>query len=108
MDLGLDVTERNGYAVLQAASGAEALIVAGDHACDLLLTDVIMPSMSGPELTECIRRQRPRLAVLFMSGYSHGVLGPGGVIDRRMALIEKPFNARQLLEKVHSVITGDQ
>ena len=107
-DVTVRILARNGYVVLQAASGAEALIVAGDHGCDLLLTDVIMPSMSGPELAECIRRQRPRLPVLFMSGYSHGVLGPGGVIDRRMALIEKPFNARQLLEKVHSVITGDQ
>lgn len=103
------ILARSGYAVLQAANGDEALAVAAHHDCDLLLTDVVMPAMSGPELASRMRQRRPGLKVLFMSGYSHGVLAPRGVLDREIELIEKPFDPAQLLERVESVLsTGEE
>ncbi len=102
------ILTRKGYTVLEAANGDEALALAGRHHCDLVLTDVVMPSMSGPELSERLRDRRPNLPVVFMSGYSHGVLGPRGLLDRNVALIEKPFDAVQLLQKIQSVLRGSE
>jgi CheY-like chemotaxis protein len=96
----------NGFNVLAAASAAEALAILEDHGCDLLLTDVIMPHMSGRELVEHVHERRPGLPVLYMSGYSHGVLGRQRVLDDGVALIQKPFNAHDLLEKVRSVLAA--
>jgi FixJ family two-component response regulator len=63
-----------------------------------------MPQMPGRELAERIEELRPGRAVLFMSGYSEGVLGPQRVLHEGAALIQKPFNERALLEKVQTVL----
>ena len=75
-DVALRILRRNGYEVLGAASGAEALSMLEAGPCDLLLTDVIMPQMLGRELVERAHHRMPALPVLYMSGYSQGVLGP--------------------------------
>jgi PAS domain S-box-containing protein len=100
--------EANGYSVLEAQSGAEALAVAEQHAgpLHLVLTDVVMPGMSGRELTERLRRRRPELRVIFMSGYTddavmhHGALAPG------VAFLQKPFARDALARKVREVLDG--
>jgi two-component system cell cycle sensor histidine kinase/response regulator CckA len=76
-----------------------------EHGCDLLLTDVIMPGMSGPRLAELLESRHPGLPVLFMSGYSNGLLGSTHVLDPDIAFIEKPFTADDLLRRVSSVLS---
>jgi two-component system cell cycle sensor histidine kinase/response regulator CckA len=69
----------------------------------VLLTDVIMPEMSGPALAERLRERRPDLPVLYMSGYSNGLLGNARLIDCDVAFIEKPFTATALLHRLAAV-----
>ncbi len=97
---------RNGYAVLEAASGEEALAIAARGEVDLLLTDVVMPQMSGRELAERIQRLHPTVPVVFMSGYSQGVLSPQRVLAEDVHLIRKPFDTRALLEIVYTAMTS--
>ncbi|MEV6349960.1 PAS domain S-box protein [Actinoplanes sp. NPDC051851] len=90
----------NGYHVLTAVSGAQALELFGAHEVDVLLTDVIMPEMSGRRLAELLTERRPGLPVLYMSGYSNGLLGTTHVLDGDITFIEKPFTAADLLHKL--------
>jgi PAS domain S-box-containing protein len=97
---------RQGYTVITAANGAEALDTASTHQgeIDLLLTDVIMPQMLGKEAAERIRRIRPYIRVLYMSGYAQPVLASQGRLDPNVTLLDKPFTERELLDKVHTVL----
>lgn len=94
-----------GYQVIAAATGPEALVVVGDRDVDAVLTDVVMPDMTGPRLIELMREHRPELPVVYMSGYSSGMLDVTGVLDPRAPFVEKPFTARDLLHKVHDART---
>jgi CheY-like chemotaxis protein len=67
-----------------------------------------MPRMLGNEAAERIRALRPSVKVLFMSGYTHGVLDTQGVVAAGVNLIEKPFTEKSLLVKLRQVITGDE
>ncbi len=95
-----------GYRVIVAASGPDAVKAAQAHAdhIDLLLTDVVMPHMLGPELAEQIAAMRPGLRVLFMSGYAEPMLGSSGTLEPGVMLIEKPFTAPVLLARVREVL----
>jgi PAS domain S-box-containing protein len=93
-----------GYRVVSAIDGREALELFGQHHCDLLLTDVVMPEMSGKRLAELLVEQRPDLPVLFMSGYSSGLLSNTHVLADDVGFIEKPFTATALLVKLASVL----
>ena len=95
-----------GYHVLSATSGPEALAMHAEHDCDLLLTDVIMPEMSGRRLADLLHERRADLPVLYMSGYSNGLLGTTNVLDQDIAFIEKPFTRQELLHKVGDVLTA--
>jgi CheY-like chemotaxis protein len=106
-EVAVRILRRNGYRVLEAADGHEALSTLDGHACDLLLTDVIMPQMSGRELVERVRERLPDLPVLYMSGYSRGVLGPQRALDSSVALIQKPFSEQALVEKVRAVLPAE-
>ena len=97
------ILRRNGYHVLEAASGPEAIAIATDQHFDVLLTDVVMPAMSGTELVEQIRPIRPDARILFMSGYSRGVLSPQRALDDDVALIQKPFSEDMLIERLLSL-----
>jgi DNA-binding response OmpR family regulator len=71
---------------------------------DLLLTDVVMPSMSGPALWESVRRERPDIPVLYMSGYSGTAIAQHGILAEGTHLIEKPFNGATLVRRVRELL----
>ena len=93
-----------GYHVLAAATGAEALTMVDCKNVDVLLTDVIMPEMSGPRLAEALHERCPGLPVVYMSGYSNGLLGATRVLDPGIPFVEKPFTGADLLHKVHEAL----
>jgi two-component system cell cycle sensor histidine kinase/response regulator CckA len=97
---------RQGYTVLEANGGQEALTLvhAQGNPIDLLLTDVVMPSIGGPELARQLREMRPNLRVLFASGYTDDALVQQGVLQPGSELIQKPFTREALLQKVRSVL----
>jgi PAS domain S-box-containing protein len=98
--------QRHGYTVLAASSGAEALRIAraNQGAIDVVLTDVVMPGMSGPQLVEQLRDEQPRLAVLFMSGYTSDAVLRHGIETGQAAFLQKPFSASALAAKLRQVL----
>jgi CheY-like chemotaxis protein len=98
--------ERLGYSVIVAASAAEALGHLDEHdgTIDLLLTDLVMPGMNGRELAGVVKERRPRTRVLFMSGYAEDAVASHGVLQPGAPLLEKPFTAVGLGEKVRAVL----
>jgi two-component system cell cycle sensor histidine kinase/response regulator CckA len=86
-----------GYAVVSAQSGEEAISIAQEYAApiDLVLTDVRMPEMTGPELVEQLQKLRPGIRVMYMSAFSRDVL-PAGVQDTDVPFLTKPFTLRTL------------
>ncbi|MCL4502999.1 MAG: PAS domain S-box protein [Deltaproteobacteria bacterium] len=98
--------EMNGYTVLEAASGYDALSVSrqAQGPIHLLVTDVVMPGMSGKKAAEILRAQRPGLKVLFMSGHTENAIVHHGVLDPGIAFIQKPFRQKQLTAKVREVL----
>ena len=98
----------HGYRVLEARHGIEALLASAKYAetIHLLLTDVVMPQMSGPEVAEKILTVRPGIKVLYMSGYpDHPVFDQGGV-SRQTGFLPKPFSPHVLAQKVREVLDG--
>jgi PAS domain S-box-containing protein len=97
---------RGGYNVLVAEGGAAALAASKNHhgAIDLLLTDVVMPGLSGRQIAEELHTARPGMRVLFMSGYTGEALGRHRVIEEGIALLEKPFTRTALLRKLRDVL----
>ncbi|CAO5156198.1 two-component system, cell cycle sensor histidine kinase and response regulator CckA [Frankia sp. AiPs1] len=97
---------RNGYDVIIAADGHRAVEIAANHhvEIDLLLTDVVMPQMLGRTVAELVRRHRPEIRVLFMSGYAYSVLAHSGTLDPGLILLPKPFSEQVLLTKVREVL----
>lgn len=98
----------HGYTVLEARHGIEALMTGAKHQgpIHLLLTDVVMPQMSGPEVAEKIQVVRPGIKVLYMSGYpDHPVFEQGG-IARSASFLPKPFTPNVLAKKVRDVLDG--
>jgi len=100
------ILDRNGYHVVAAASGKEALHILASELehIDVLLTDVIMPHMQGKELADKICFLQPTAQVVFMSGYTQGLLGAQGVLEPGVRLIEKPFSEASLLAKLHEML----
>jgi PAS domain S-box-containing protein len=95
-----------GYQVTAARSGAEALRLAGESACafDLLLTDVVMPGISGRELAASMQRRHPELPVIFTSGYTAERLGHQGVLEPGFLLVHKPCEAKALVAAVRAAL----
>jgi CheY-like chemotaxis protein len=104
------VLQRLGYRVLEAANGAAALEVAAAHPdrIDLLLTDVVMPEMSGFELADRIRQQRPAIRLLYMSGYANDAIAALGAADAAVPYLPKPFRGPVLARAVREVLQGGE
>ena len=100
------VLERKGYEVLEAESGADAIRVCeeGTVPVDLLLTDVVMPGMSGRDLATYLMASRPGIRVLFMSGYAEHEIAHRGALAPGTHFIEKPFSPEALALKVREVL----
>jgi PAS domain S-box-containing protein len=109
----LKITQRilggAGFHVLAANTPSEALRVAGD--CDeeihLLVTDVIMPEMSGRDLANRLLSNRPGMKCLFMSGYTADMIAKQGVLAKNVHFIQKPFRRKELVAKVHEALNGE-
>lgn len=106
LEVGVHVLEKRGYQVLTSATPSQALDVAENypHPIDILITDVIMPELNGQQLSEAIRRIRPDIKVLFISGYTADIISHHGVILPGINFLEKPFSGRQLGRKVREVL----
>jgi PAS domain S-box-containing protein len=100
------ILTKAGYNVIAAINGIEALQAAETHGAgiDMLLSDVVMPQLNGPQVAQHLRAQRPSLRVLLMSGFAQPILESGGLLDAGVALIEKPFSAPALLVKVAQIL----
>jgi len=105
--LAVQVLSTVGYTVADAANGQEAIGVAEGHKghIDLLLTDAVMPEMSGMELVDRLQRIRPEMSVLMMSGYSREAMA-GAVLSPGISLLQKPFTPVDLCRKVREVLDG--
>jgi PAS domain S-box-containing protein len=102
------VLEKLGYTVLEATNGADALEVAGRYPgrIHLLVTDVVMPEMSGPRLAEVIAMARPGIQVLYTSGYTEHEIVHRGAAREGISFLEKPFTPEMLGRKVREVLDG--
>jgi CheY-like chemotaxis protein len=103
------ILERAGYTVLEAASGPEALRLCAEHSqggaqVDLLLTDMVMPDMSGCELAARLRERHAAVAAVFMSGYTEDTVLRQGIVEAGAVFIQKPFTPQALTQKVAEVL----
>jgi CheY-like chemotaxis protein len=97
------ILERHGFRVLLAAAPREALEIASrEPDIDLLLTDVVLPEMSGRVLADRLRQTHPKLRVVYMSGYTDDALSDHGVLEPGTAFVEKPFTSEALVSKLRA------
>ena len=105
-ELAERIFRERGYKVTATADGKEAFhaFVAQADQIDLVITDLIMPGMSGRELVQALHQVRPDLKALYLSGYTEDEIVRRGLHDPSVAFLQKPFTAEVLLDKVRSVL----
>jgi CheY-like chemotaxis protein len=107
--VGVQILAAHDYSVLAAGSGAEALemVAAQPAGIQLLVTDVVMPSMSGPELARRLRVSQPTLRVLYCSGYTEDAVVRRSGHEARTGFLPKPYTRETLLERVRALLDAD-
>ncbi|HLK56731.1 MAG TPA: response regulator [Chthonomonadaceae bacterium] len=107
-DVTSRILQKQGYRVLEASSGPEAMQRYGKrlNEVDLLMTDVVMPTMSGKELAQRLTELHSELKVLYVSGYTQHIISQQGVLEVDHALLTKPFSPGALLQKVREVLNA--
>lgn len=105
-ELVCDTLRTSGYTILEAANGRQAIDVftKNNQKIDMILTDVIMPEMSGRKMIETLTQTHPDVVALYMSGYTDDAIIKHGVLEPGMAYIQKPFSPKGLIEKVRDVL----
>ncbi len=105
-NLAKTVLQGRGYVVLEAQNGLEALQLSQDYQkkIDLLLTDVVLPKMNGKELYSEIKKARPEINVLFVSGYTENVIAHHGILEEGMNFMQKPFTIAALTKRVREIL----
>jgi CheY-like chemotaxis protein len=106
--LTCEILKRQGYTVVEARHGADALDIARRYhgPIHLLLTDVVMPEMSGPELVSRLAPIRPQMKILYMSGYTADAIDHQGMLDDGIEFLPKPVGVDTLVRKVREVLDG--
>lgn len=101
---------RLGYQVTTAANGSEAVVLVEEKGLnpDLIITDVVMPKMSGKQMVDRLRQKRPHLKVLYMSGYTNDAIANHGVLEPGTPFIEKPFSIDSMAESVRELLQGGE
>ncbi|MCF8146020.1 MAG: PAS domain S-box protein [Deltaproteobacteria bacterium] len=109
LDITQEMLESIGYTVIVAGAPREAISLFEQHdtSIDLVITDVIMPFMSGKELIDKLKEIRPDIKVLFMSGYTADAIAHHGVLEKDMHFLQKPFRVRDLARKVGEIMAAD-
>jgi CheY-like chemotaxis protein/two-component sensor histidine kinase len=105
--LAYRLLHQQGYTILEAANGEEALRVVQEHAGEkihLLFTDVVMPYMNGKELADQLKLLRPDIKVLYTSGYTDNTIVHFGVLNQNISILQKPFSPKSLSQKVREVL----
>jgi CheY-like chemotaxis protein len=104
--LAREYLERQGYTVIEASDPATAILISNAHTgpIHLLLTDVVMPGMTGRALANHLCPRRPEMRVLYMSGYTENAIGRNGTLDAGITLLQKPFTLLTLKAKVREVL----
>jgi PAS domain S-box-containing protein len=105
-EVATQILRRKGYRILQAPDGATALALARTHVArvSLVITDLVMPGMSGRELADAVRAEQPGVRVLYMSGYTDDAVVRQGVLNASAPYLQKPFTAQSLALKVRELM----
>ena len=105
-ELTQTVLSERGYTVIEAPTPEEAERLAGNNGAEihLLLTDVVMPGMSGRELAKRLTERYPNLRVLYMSGYTYNVIAQDGTLEEGISFLQKPFTPQVLAQKVREAL----
>jgi len=106
LNMGKAMLEKLGYTVLHAGDPNQALRLVEEHvgSIHLLITDVVMPQMSGKDLAREMKARIPEIKTLFMSGYTANVIAHRGILDEEVHFIQKPFSMKDLALKVREAI----
>jgi len=107
-EIGVETLRELGYKVYPAANGPEALLFATTFkgTIDILVTDVIMPQMSGRELADHVIKIRPKTKLLYTSGYTESIISEHGVLDSGISLLQKPYSPKALAHRVRDILDG--
>jgi len=105
----LDILEEYGYKILEAEDGEKALELAKSYPqhIDLLLSDVVMPTMNGQQLAEALKDCHPETKVMFMSGYTEDTAIQKGILELKTGFLQKPFTANDLITKVRKILDSE-
>ena len=104
--LAADILEPLGYEILTALNGKEALEISRKYKdkIDLLITDVVLPSINGRKLAKILQQERPNIQIIFMSGYPADIVAPKNIIESNIHFINKPFSRKTVTNIIQTAL----